>query len=646
CGEEFEENVSSLEVRRVEPTCLNGKIIYTVIFNGEELTVTERIPAIRHHKLAGEEIDDTIVHILTEELENKGIRLFEDGEHTCEDGEFSGYFVCSECGGSILIRFKAPHSYENGECENCGEPDPDYEEEEPDTPIVDENATEGLIYTLNADGKSYSVTDIGTATATDIVIASVYNNKPVTGIANNAFYEDTNLTSVTIPNSITSIGERAFSDCTNLTFIDVPNSVTSIGKWAFYYCENLASITLPDGVTSIGSTALYGTAYYNNESNWENGVLYIGKHLIKAETYISGEYSIKEGTLDIANYAFCDCENLTSVIIPDSVISIDVEAFYVCRNLISVSIGNGVTSIGMSAFSVCENLTSIVIPANVTSIGSAAFINCINLSSISIGNDLTSIGASAFYNTAYYNNESNWENGVLYIGKHLIKAETDISGEYTIKEGTLNIVSDAFGYCENLTSVIIPDSVISIGERAFSVCPSLTQISVDENNSRYSSQDGVLFNKDKTELIYCPQTKSGSYSIPNGVTSIGNYAFCYCENLTAVSIPNSVTSIGMMAFNACYGLTSIYIPNSVTSIDSSAFAYCTNVTSITIGSGVTSIKDSAFGGCYLLTTINFQDTIEKWNAIEKGVNWNYYTGYYTVTCTNGTLDKIGNMIED
>ena len=241
----------------------------------------------------------------------------------------------------------------------------------------------------------------------------------------------------------------------------------------------------------------------------------------------------------------------------------------------TVTISSGVTSIGNDAFSDCTSLTSVTIPNSVTSIGDYAFSDCSILTSVTIPDNVTSIGESAFDGTAYYNDISNWENNeVLYIGNHLIKVKTTIRGDYSIKENTICIADSAFGGCDNLTSITIPNSVTSIGDDAFEDCNNLASITVNSNNNNYSSQDGVLFNKNKTTLIQYPMGNTRtSYTIPNSVTSIGSHAFYDCNNLTSVTIPNSVTSIGGYAFYSCDNLTSITIPNSVTSIGDHAFGY-------------------------------------------------------------------------
>ena len=301
-----------------------------------------------------------------------------------------------------------------------------------------------------------------------------------------------NLTDVSIGNSVTSIGDGAFYGCSGLTSITISNSVTTIGYMAFAYCYSLTSITIPNSVTSI---------------EW---------------------------------CAFEGCESLTSMTIPNSVTSIGSYAFSGCSGLTSVSIGSGVTSIGDKVFYGCSGLTSITISNSVTTIGYMAFAYCYSLTSITIPNSVTSIGGGAFEGTGIYNDESNWENGVLYISNCLICADEDeVSSAYIIKEGTRLIADYAFGGCSSLTSVTLPNSITSIGSSAFGGCSSLTSV-----------------------------------TLPNSITSIGSSAFYACSKLTSITIPDSVTSIGDKAFRDCSSLTAITIPNSVTSIGDKAFSWC------------------------------------------------------------------------
>ncbi len=251
------------------------------------------------------------------------------------------------------------------------------------------------------------------------------------------------------------------------------------------------------------------------------------------------------------------------------IMSIGYETFYFCRRLTSIVIPGGVTSIGEWAFYNCSSLTSIVIPEGVTSIGSSAF-GCSSLASIVIPEGVTSIGDNAFYGCG-------------------------------------------------LTSIVIPEGVTSIGNGAFAGegCW-LTSVKVDKNNPYYDSRNdcnAIIETESNTLVAGCAFTV-----IPSSVTSIGDNAFSGC-GLTSIVIPEGVTSIGDYAFGSCY-LTSIVIPEGVTSIARGAFFNCSSLTSIVIPEGVTSIGDYAFYGCSSLTSIVIPEGVA---SIDQGAFYNCYS---------------------
>ena len=453
-------------------------------------------------------------------------------------------------------------------------------------------------------------------------LVNVTISHSLTVISSYTFYGCKNLVSVTIPNSVTSIFSSAFKNCSNLTRIIIPNSVTSIDSSAFYGCTRLTSITIPDSVTSIGDDAFYNTAYYNDASNWENGVLWINNHLFKVKGTITGDYEIKQGTVTIGSYAFEGCDTLTSVTIPDSVISIGSSAFSGCSNLTSITIPDSVTSIGSFTFEDCTSLASITIPYSVTSIGSFTFSGCASLTNITIPDGVTSIGSSAFYDCTSLTNIT-IPNGVTTIGEYTFSGCSSLES-VTIPDSVTSIGSSAFSSCKNLVSVTIPDSVTSIGNNAFSYCYSLTRISVDENNTRYSSDEyGVLFDKNKTELIQYPVGNGRTaYVIPDSVTIINRDAFSGCTSLASVTIPDSVTSIGNFAFEGCKNLVNVTIPNSVTSIGNFAFRDCTSLAGVTIPDSVISIGSSAFQRCTSLASIAVGENNANYSSDEYGVLFN------------------------
>jgi len=251
--------------------------------------------------------------------------------------------------------------------------------------------------------------------------------------------------------------------------------------------------------------------------------------------------------------------------------------------------GKPVTGIGSWAFWDCTSLTSVTIPDSVTSIGDFVFHSCSGLTSVTIGNSVTNFGEGAFL------------------------------------------------LCGSLASVTIPDSVTSIGGGAFIGCSSLTSIEAGKSNKEYSSEDGVLFNRNKTHLIQFPRGKSRHYSIPNSVTTIERFAFLWCSSLTSITIPNSVISIKGSAFENCRNLTSVTIPDSVTSIGDIAFGACSSLTSVTIGNSVTSIGDWAFYTCSSLTSVTIGNSVTS-----IGERAFLYCGRLTSVTIPDSVTSIGN----
>ncbi len=378
-----------------------------------------------------------------------------------------------------------------------------------------------------------------------------------------------------------------------------------------------------------------GLTYTLNSGSDSYSVTGIGT--AKGNIIIAPEYNSKPVT-SIGENAFYGRSGLTSITIPDSITSIEKYALYCCSGLTSVTIPDSVTSIGHGAFAGCSGLTSVTIGNSVTSIVDGAFSDCSGLTSVTIPNSVTSIGDDAFFRCS----------GLTSV---------------TIPDSVTSIESHAFFRCSGLTSITIPNSVTSIGSSAFSGCSSLTSITI--GNSVTSIGGSAFGDCSNLEIVYwnataCESvgstpgvhmdtafedcTKLTTVVIGDNVSTIPDYVFYCCSGLTSVTIPDSVTSIGWSAFASCSGLTSITIPDSVTSIGWSAFANCSGLTSITIGNGVTSIGDSTFRDCSSLTSVTFNGTKAQWKAVSKDINWNYNTGNYTVTCTDGKLDKNGNVI--
>lgn len=195
--------------------------------------------------------------------------------------------------------------------------------------------SEGLAIEHYEDLNGYAVIGIGSCKDTDIVIPNEYNGKPVVAILYSAFYKNETITSVTLPENITSIGQWAFAYCKNLERVILPEGLKSIEDYAFLECEKLESIPLPDSVTQIGRNVFDFTALSLDKANWQNGAFYIGKHLIDTDPNIES-CIIKNGTLTVANEAFFNHQKLTSVTIPQSVVSIGESVFGGCPALTEI----------------------------------------------------------------------------------------------------------------------------------------------------------------------------------------------------------------------------------------------------------------------------------------------------------------------
>ena len=399
----------------------------------------------------------------------------------------------------------------------------------------------------------------------------------------------------------------------------------------------------------------------------------------------------------IGNDAFDNCRSLTSVTIPDSVMSIGDSAFRYCTSLTSVTIPDSVTSIGDTAFQYCTSLASVTIPDSVTSIGGRAFDGCASLTSVTIPDSVTSIGDWAFDGCTSLTSVT-IPDSVTSIGDWAFDGCTSLTS-VTIPDSVTSIGDWAFAYCKSLTSVTIPDSVTSIGGYAFAVCKSLTSVTIPDSvtsTGECTFSDCVsLTSVAIPDSVTCIDNGAfygcrslTSVTIPDGVTSIGRSAFSWCTSLTSVTIPDSVTSIGSGAFSNCAALTGIWvtegnshyssdasgvlfskdkttlvqcpgtlaactIPDSVTSIVGYAFDGCTSLTSVTIPDSVTSIGDWAFSGCKSLTNVYFTGTEEAWNGItiddgndalkNANIHYNYvsHTHSYKAVVTAPTCTEKG-----
>ena len=503
-----------------------------------------------------------------------------------------------------------------------------------DVTLLDEYAFYGCQSLVNVEILSDDVESIkpytfyGCTALTDI---SLPNN--IKSIGNYAFYGCASISDLTLPNGITSLGDYTFYGCTALKKISIPKNVSSIGKYTFYNCgleslnipdnitfiddyafvgcKDLIEIVLPDSICEIGKGTFNNTGYYDDESNWIDGVLYVNNHLIKAQRgSISGSYTVKEGTRTISPEAFYNCTALTGIVMPDSVVFIGQNAFknakiytaeiptiaishvqtnnlrrltiisgteienYAlqnCTNLTTVTLNDEITYIGEGAFSGCSSLTEMVIPKSVTHIGYGAFSGCTSLSDAYVKN---------FEGWLY----SNYKNGYSFLSEygtlHFVNDEGIEITALSIPEGYGLVPAYAFMNAKNVYNVHLPDDVSYIAPYAFYGC---------------------------TGLVYV--------NMPDKVYTIGERAFYGCRNLTDLSISQSTKTIGELAFYQCKGFSIIAIPDSVTTIGYGAFWGCSNVTLAKIGEGVTHVGAKAFESCQYLADV-YAKSLESWLKID------------------------------
>ncbi len=476
------------------------------------------------------------------------VELAEDNSFTFnEEGEYTISVIAPNNNAyTITITITHNHNYEDGFCTTCGAADK-------------EVFSKAGLYT--ATGKQLATwaeltEDYGFDISADVTRNTTKGKSVLQGTAVN-------------PNG------------SNFVLV-VKDDVTHIGNYALYQCDKLKTIVLPDGLESIGSTAFSGCSKLAN-------------------------IELPDGLTTIGGSAFANCTSLKNITIPNTVTNISSYAFSGDTSLSNVKMSNAITNIPSSCFANCTALTSFEIPESVTLIDSKAFYKS-GIESIVIPENVETIGgyfSGVTYGAfAYCNN---------------LKTVNVKSNNVTIKDGN-------FGMCDNLESAVFAGGTI---ECTFTNCPKLThleygenviqiarpvatsleEIIVNENNTNYCDKDGIVFNKDVTELIAAPINKNyGAYTIPSTVTKVKKEAFKSCSKLLEIVIPENVKTIERNAFHSCKSLKKASI-SGVETIEGSTFYNCTSLTDVTIGDSVTTIEDRAFEACSAMKTIYIPSSV-------------------------------------
>ena len=578
--------------------------------------------------------------------------------------------------------------------------------------------SEGLEYKLETAsyGSYYVVTGMGTCTDTLVVIPDTYNGQPVRGIAAGAFHAQKAAPAVTPTAAggtrvsqtggvrpMAAVTVRPVDEPTDtpeapaeheITEIFIPDSVTEIGDEAFLDCEKLASIDTARLVSMIGTDAFKNTAFYLDEANWVDGVLYLENYLVDVRDSFEGKLTVREGTLHVADRALAGHMGITEVVLPSSIRVVGNYAFTDCLNLTAINLDHPGIQIGNHAFAGCISLVSVKISTDdaPTSPESGDLPQyTINPDANIGGGIIITPGTGSGAGTGEYKPGGSVSVGGMgggsFFALSTFAQESTLDPDF-IYSGTVG--ANAFDGCISLTSVSFGKNVGQIDGGAFSGCTALT--SVDMSPISFTSQGGGMlvmikpgsfaFSSEATlsstfenctaltsvilpagltamthTFIGC--TSLTSFTVPEGVkfldgtfrsctalTSVTlpstltrmNGTFRFCPSLASVEIPATVTEIGVNTFRDCESLDSLYLPDAVTEIGEQAFLGMKKDAVISIGPNVRHIDANAASMLYAVT---YRGTVEQWNEIDLDANWmgDRVDSSIAIYCQNGTIGE-------
>ena len=595
---------------------------------------------------------------------------------TCAEAGLTAGKHCGKCNAVLQKQESVPaagHRYEDGVCAVCGQA---------------ALPSEGLLYALSQDGTYYSVAGMGDCTDTVLVIPAMHEGLPVKKIERNAFYGNTFLKTVILPDGLEEIGDSAFRGCTELETALIPDSVKTIGAWVFCQDAKLVSVTLPEALTALPDGLFNGCKSLTAVSI-PRGVEKIGSTTFALCESLT-ELDLPDGLKSIGNYAFGE-SGISAIDLPETLTALDVSAFQLCKNLTSIRIPSGVRTLSSNMFYGCDALITVELPEGLTEIGSKAFSGCEALEQITFG------GSAFEWNYLY--KASDWDEGletydIVFlkepVASHDLSFQLSADGTYYIVTGigkcqdidliipamheglpVLEIGESAFYNCNDLVRVTIEEGIQTIGAHAFSSCAYLTDVELPQSVTKIGanafqndiSLKSVMLPQGLTtlekDLFYaCYQLES--VTLPNALISIGDGAFDHCMALKNIDLPETLRYIGDMAFQNTalesislpdgflsvgeYGfcnsdLTSIILPDSVTQLGKGAFARCENLAGVSFPQGIAEIASSLFEECTSLVTVIIPEGVT-------AINNNAFRGCTSLQSITlpTSLQKIGSYV--
>ena len=469
------------------------------------------------------------------------------------------------------------------------------------------------------------------ATLEEIVIpSSVYE------FGTGVFEDCTNLVKVTLPESLREIPDDTFNGCTSLTTVNIPANVARIGENAFRDCESLSEISLPDKVSSIGKYAFDNTKIKNFTLPKECETLgdYCFQDCVELESV-----NWNDICTTVSKSCFDGCVKLTKFNFKPCITTLLDAAFQEC-GFTSIDVPNTVTSVGAHAFRDNVNLESANLMANITEVPRSCFFGDIKLKSIKYSETITSLGTNCFQDCGLTTlDQSVLSENITEISNYAFSGSS-LSGEITIPNRVTSIGNSSFSSCENITKVIVSEGVETMGTSAFASCTNLSEVSlpstvskigsgafsgckvnsfnISESNKYFAVESGVLFDKNKTELLFYPTGSTQTdYLIPETVKTISDQSFAGASNLLSINLSN-VETIGNKSFSNS-GITELQLSNTIIDdgLDSHALSEMASLKSVVINSGnLKTLNGYTFYNDSSLETVSITCDIETFGNYE------------------------------